>query len=302
MKNGLMVAVLMMTGCGVSQSELADSTDLQGQEGAELSTTSRTYVTFTRDFRKCVSPMCGGYFVTDLNRVNATAHYVSGFDFSAAGLDDATVTKALEGGSATILRGKLGAEDSRFHTRPFLISDAWRGMPGVNVAAGDAFYFVASVNIQCIKAPCPSMRATKLNAGGATLFHKTDVSGAALPRVDQSWLTSRLELDDAIAAAQFTQGALVSGTREKVLSASQVFVKLPEAPGPCPAFRLMACPNGQVRTFVRNANRCELPGACVTPGVCALFLPACAEDYTLQSWSGGQHACPTFACDPTFSL
>ena len=130
-----------------------------------------------------------------------------------------------------------------------------------------------------------------------------EVTDAALSFVDQQWLTNRIAEHGAFATGKFIQGALVSGTHEKVLSASQVFVKLPEMPGPCPLVKMPACPAGKVRNYERNEDRCVLPSfTCVTPGVCALFLPACAEGYELQSWSGGQFACPVHACDPTFSL
>lgn len=302
MKSVWLVAVLAVTGCGVSESEIIDSSDLSGVEGSELSTTSRTWVTFTRDMRKCASPMCGGYFVTDVNRVNPAPRYVSAIDFASSGLDSDTVTRALEGGAATVLRGKLGAEDPTFHTRSFVVSDAWRGLPGVTAPTSDSFFLVAGVDIQCIKAPCPTMKATRLNAGGATLIHQSDVAGAALARVDQTWLANRVEKHDAIVAGHFTVGALVSGTHEKVLTAGQIYLKLPEAPGPCPLVKYPPCPSGQVRSYARNVDRCELPSACVIPGVCAYYVPSCAEGYALQSWSGGAHACPVFACDPEFSL
>lgn len=302
MKTGILSAVLMLTACGVSQTEITtdDSIDT---DGAELSTVSRTYVTFTRDFRKCMAPMCGGWWVTDVNRANPTPRYVSGLDFAGANLDEATVAKALEGGDReVVLRGKLGAEESRFHTRPFLVTDAWRGMPGVVATAGQNFYKVEAVEITCFKAPCPSMKATKLNTGGGTLIDALSVADASLPRVDQEWLKNRLQLHGAIASAKVVNGAYISGSYEKVLSASQVFVKLPESIGPCPLRPIAQCPEGKIHSFSRTADRCEVPGGCVTPGYCALYVPSCPEGYTLQSWSGGQFACQVYACDPAWSL
>jgi hypothetical protein len=247
--------------------------------------------------------MCGGYFVTDVNRANPGAHYVNALDFSKSGLDAQTVDKALDGvGGKLVLRGKLGAEETSFHTRPFVVSDAWRGLPGVTAPSGDGFYTVESMFIQCFTTPCPTGRATRLNAGGATIFHEMNLDAAALPRVDQQWLTSRIYAHDALVSASFVSRPGGPGGTAKVLTASQVFVKLPEAPGPCPQYKLMACPSGQVRSFTRSVDRCELPAACVTPGVCPYFVPNCGADYSLQSWSGGQHACQVYACDPTFSL
>jgi hypothetical protein len=299
MKNALVVVGLMFLGCGVSQTEL-ESDELLNEDGSELSTTARTYVTFTRDFRKCMAPMCGGYFVSDVNRVNPSRTYVSDLDFSASGLDEATIAKALEG-DATILRGKLGKAEAQFHTRKFVVSDAWRGMPGVTAAATDSIYKVEASNIFCIRAPCASLKATRLNASGLNLFDGTDVAPAALSFVDQKWLTNRVTDHQALVAGKAVNGTLVSGTYERILSASQVFVKLPEAPGPCPLAKMPPCATGKVRSFVRNEDRCELPSACVTPMVCTQFIPACPAGYTMQYWKGAS-ACWDFACDPAFSL
>ena len=78
------------------------------------------------------------------------------------------------------------------------------------------------------------MKATLLNLGGSTLIDGLSVADASLPRVDQSWLKNRIAEHDALITGKTVNGALISGRYEKVLSASQVFVKLPEQPGPCP--------------------------------------------------------------------
>lgn len=293
----------MLMGCGVSQPVVTEPDQLE-TDGAELSTTSRTYVTFARDARRCLSPMCGGWWVTDVNRVDPIPRYVNELDFSKSGLDDATVTKVLQGAvGQVILRGKLGAAETQFKTRPFVVTDGFRGMPGVTALAGQPFFKVESINIQCFKAPCPTMKVTRLNGGGATMIDQVSVTDAALTRVDQTWLKNRVAEHNAIVTGAFVNGAFISGTYEKVLSASQVFVRLPEQPGPCPLVKMPPCASGLVRTFERNEDRCVLPSfTCVTPGLCAQFLPACSEGYELQQWSGGQFACPVFACDPTFSL
>lgn len=292
----LAMAVVVLTACGVSETEIGTEQDTLDTEGAELSATSRTYVTVQRDFRKCAFPMCSGWYVTDVNRVHPTPRYVYALDFKGSGLTEEQIAAAQEG--KAVLRGKLGDKFQGFYA--FLVTDAWVGLPGVE--AGAEFFLVSKVNIQCIKAPCPTMKATKLNAGGSTLFDGLTVKDAALPRVDQNWLSSRVTERGAIVTGAFVKGQLISGSYERILSASQVFVKLPEEIGPCPLAKMPACAAGKVRAYVRDSNRCVLPAACVVPGACAAFLPTCADGYTLQSWSGGQFACPVYACDPTFSV
>ncbi len=304
MKNALLVAALMLTGCGVSQTE-ETGPDALDTEGNELSASSRSYVTFQRDFRKCASPMCGGFFVTDVNRVNPTPKYVTALDFKASGLDQKAIDEVLGAElQNVVLRGKLGAPITQGNTlRPFIVSDAFRGMPGVTAVAGQPYFKVESINVNCIKAPCPTMKATKLNAGGSTMIDGLSVADASLTRVDHQWLGNRVAEHGALLTAKVINGQLVSGTYEKILSGSQVFVKLPEVAGPCPLVKMPPCPNGKVRTYERNEDRCVLPSfTCVTGGACAQFVPVCDPGYELQSWTGGNFACTVYACDPQFSL
>jgi hypothetical protein len=118
------------------------------------------------------------------------------------------------------------------------------------------------------------------------------VEAAALPRVDTTWLASRVTRHGAIVAGRAHAG---------VLEASQVYVKLPERVGPCVAMPIHPCAEGLVTTYERTADRCLLPNGCVAPRPCPLFVPACPAGYTLVSWKGGDEACNRYACDPTFA-
>jgi hypothetical protein len=59
-----------------------------------LAPEQQTYYTFQQDFRECISPMCGGYFISTLNknwtrcadRTRAASCYVAAFDLSGLGL------------------------------------------------------------------------------------------------------------------------------------------------------------------------------------------------------------------------
>jgi len=196
-----------------------------------------------------------------------------------------------------VLRGKLGPKEPQFNTRPFIVSEAYRGLPGLSVAADDSYLKLEEVDIQCVRAPCPSMSAKRVNHTPAKLFHVFDI--AALDggrRLELKWLNQRALQDGAI-----TSGKLVRGADDAVtLEPSNIFLRLPENVGPCPAVRLGQCPSGEIRTYQRSPDRCVLPAECVVPGACAQFIPSCAEGYTLQSWSGGPYACPVYVCDPSW--
>lgn len=303
MRTTPLLTALLLAGCGVSEASLDDVGDDTAAAQGELGTSTRSYVVLRHDQRRCVSPMCGGYWAHDVNRASVKEQYVSGLDFSQSNLampeDQADVTGAAD--FEVVLWGKLGPLESRFNTRPFLVTSAWRGMPGVKFTEpADTFYRVEGAAIQCIAAPCPTLRASKLHTTAKILHHDLDVSRASRPLVDQDWLTFRTIAKDALVAGRFVDGALIGASREKVLAASQVFVHLPDMTQSCPRPALARCPAGQVNLWTRNENRCLMPSGCGGGGVCAASVPACADGYSLVSWSGGPFGCSQFACDPAF--
>lgn len=270
----------------------------------ELGTQNKSYVSVRHDTRRCMAPLCGGYYVRDVNRQTAE-RYVSGLDFGPAGFDPATeeaVRNSL--GGELLLRGKLGPADPQFGVRSFLVSEIYRGMPGITPIAGDVHYKTALRNpqIQCFAAPCNNEVATKLNFTAKTYFTGYSVELASYPNVDQSWLVNQLENHGGAAAALFVNGQQFPAGKEKILDASQVYIRLPVSEGPCPMKPEPVCTGGTVPTYTRNADRCVVFDACVTPGVCAQSLPVCETDYTLESWAAGPHACPAYACDPSFAV
>ena len=271
------------------------------QDSDDLSAASRTFVSVRRDTRKCAAPKCGGYFVKDVNRSASTEErYVSGLDFAhATDLDDAAIEQALDAPDGElVLRGKLGPLGSH-STRKFLVYEAYRGMPGFGPATGDAYVAVEprDPQVQCFTAPCDNLTSHELNHTPKTNFTRTDAALANL--VDAAWLENRVDHGGAIVAGSFVPGDTFPGGPEKVLQASQVFLKLPERVGPCTATPIPDC-SPDTATFTRNADRCVEFSACVDGGVCPQYVPACPEGFSLSSWRGGVNACPVYACDPAW--
>lgn len=295
---------LLFVGCGVSEAELTDVGDDLSAADGELGTSTRSYVVMRRDMRRCVAPLCGGFWVHDVNRSTLNEQYVSALDFSRsnlAGLPEHQGDVTGAGAFEVVLYGKLGPKEPRFNTRTFIVTSAWRGMPGVTFTEpADTFFRVKSADIQCITAPCASLRATKLHTTSKVLFHDLEVKPAALPLVDRNWLSYRVIEDDALVAGRFVDGAVVGVSPEKVLEASQVFVHLPDMKQSCPRYAPAQCPEDQTNLYVRNSNRCVVPAGCGGGGACAAVVPQCADGYELASWTGGQFACTQYACDPAF--
>ncbi len=286
----------LLGGCAVGGDESTPT-----QDESALSATARAYVTLRHDNRKCASPKCGGWFAKDVNKANPTERYVSALDFSTSDLDQTAIDQVNSAPDGElVLRAKLGKLDTKTNTRKLLVYEAYRGMPGKTAAAGDTYFTVSpdDPQKQCITAPCNNLTAHKLNATKTSSITRTDVAFGQF--VDDAWLTHRIEDGSAIVVGNIHAGDVFPGGPEAVLSASQVFLKLPEVQGPCPLFKYGVCPSGQVRTYTRSEDRCILPSSCVSSGFCPQFLPACEEGYTLQSWTGGQFGCPQYVCDPAW--
>lgn len=276
-----------------------DALEGADQDSADISATSRTYVVLRHDMRKCMSPMCGGYFVHDVNRKHLNEKYVSGLDFAPSGLDAATqdqITSAPEG--EVVLYGKLGPIDAATNTRAFLVYEAYRGMPGFGPAEGDLFYGVTDLGIQCIAAPCDSLEAEKLNSTAKKTFTGVDADLGA--NISADWLGHRVIGGGALVAGSLQNGQTFPTGTEKLLVASQVFLRLPESAGPCPKSPEPLCADGTVATYTYTADRCTVFDTCAESGACIALAPTCADGYVVVSWPSQPFGCSAYTCEPEF--
>ncbi len=290
-------AGLSLTACAPDAG--VDELETAGDDTADISATSRTFVVMRHDNRKCMSPMCGGWFVHDVNRKHLNEKYVSGLDFENAGLDDATidqVTSAPEG--EVVLYGKLGPIDPTFNTRTFLVYEAYRGMPGAAPIDGDVFYSVTDQHLQCFAAPCNSLETEKLNSTTSKMVTGLDASVAT--NVSEGWLAHRAAEGGALVAGTIQKGQQYPAGTEKILVASQVFLRLPEAAGPCPKSPEPLCEDGTVATYVYTDDRCTVFDTCAQAGACIALAPVCDEGYTIVSWSSQPFGCSAYTCEPAF--
>ncbi|MCA2979786.1 MAG: hypothetical protein INH41_27730 [Myxococcaceae bacterium] len=292
------LSVLLLVGCGGSEADVAEGPvpdDATAEETGELSARVSSYVVLRKDLRRCVSPMCGGWWVRDVNRATVREVYVSGFDFKPSGLTDEVQVKVTEASDGeVVLRGRLGPTEPRFGTRPFVVAEAYRGMPGVSVGAGEVFSTVErALGVHCVTTPCPDLRARRLHSSDSTLLHGVEVSRAARASVDARWLKHRVTDRGAVVAAR-----VVTRGRETVLDVGQVFMRLPEPLQSCPRLQLQQCPAGRTLSWARDESRCLMPTGCVRTVSCPQIRPYCEPGYTPVVWSGGPDACPRAACDP----
>ena len=224
-----------------------------------------------RDERKCAAPMCGGWWATATQQ---SPVYVSDLDLARAQLD-ARTEQAVRGAPAEELLLK-----ARISGRTLIVKTVWRGMPGIVPAATDAVWSMAKTT------------ATDAVSNRTASVASVDVSGAAKAFVDRAWLADRVAAHGALAAAHVSS---------KVMSASQVWLRLPESAGPCPKPAEPACGGSQVNAYSRTADRCLQPLGCVDRGICPMMAPSCPEGYVAVTWTAAD-GCAATACDPAWSL
>lgn len=130
------------------------------------------YYILRQDFRRCAYPFCGGAWVREVNQSStrcadgtfATECYVGDVDYSALGLDDATLEtfrNRAQNGQA-LVRGRLATHDYGPASLGQLVAtEGWRAVTDAEPTG--SFYRVTDNGIRCITAPCFSYDRERLN-------------------------------------------------------------------------------------------------------------------------------------------
>lgn len=196
--------------------ELAGESDADGEAGkADGIDSTFTFFRIERDMRKCVSPLCGGFFVSRVNRAYTQCAdgswepqcYVADLDFASSGLSSAQaeeISGSVEG-DGVLLRGEMGSftHESFGVLGRLRVSEAWLG--GSDGDAEGLFVRVTDSGLQCFAAPCHgTLREAKLNS----------VLSATMSELDLSWTG----VSDEESTAAFDQvfgadGLIVAGFR-----------------------------------------------------------------------------------------
>ena len=204
-----------------------------------------TYFQISADLRKCVSPICGGYFLDRLNLSTTKCHdgstaascYTPVLDWSEAHLSEAQQQKLLDAsfgnadGTTSIVRGRFAKTNSTT-TRPelgrFIVTEAWI-REGTGTAEG-VFVKARDAGIRCITTPCPSTKETALNTSRSAIIGEIDWSAAGLSdREIEGFQTSLFDPSGIIFAGdRYT--ASENGHAFKARTATAAYHRLADAP------------------------------------------------------------------------
>jgi len=193
-----------------------------------------TYYTWRPDLRRCASPMCGGFFVKQVNRPrtrcadgrNLRECYVAQIDWN--GQPAGETRSMLLRGDLTQRRfprfGRLGI---------FRVAEWWRAAS--ERPAQGTFFRVRDLGIRCITHPCLTHQEERLNGYGQRKIAGVELSGAN---------ASEQSVSEANTALTSAEGILVAGThatvtgpagRAQTLRATQFYLRGsgPVANKPC---------------------------------------------------------------------
>ncbi len=145
---------------------------------ADSIASTSTYYTVRQDLRRCISPVCGGFWVRRVNQARTTCQdgsqaaecYVADLDLARLDLDDATLSRlndSIRAGQA-VLRGSIRAGLSYGGNTlgRFGATEGYRAISSATPVG--SFYRVNDLGVRCITFPCFSLHAAKLNSTVST--------------------------------------------------------------------------------------------------------------------------------------
>lgn len=195
--HGRGLTMIVLVTLGLASCSSADAADRGANEGStdameqSLAAASPVlYYEVTRDVRRCVSPLCGGFFVKAVNRpltrcadgTSAERCYVASIDWKAAGGDPGFSSQLF------VVQGTVQPKQyPPFGNLGLLVAvDAWE--PATNAAPAGAYYRLADNGIVCITEPCFSIDAQLLNRNSTMQISGLDLSavGATQEELDRA--------------------------------------------------------------------------------------------------------------------
>ncbi|MFO0676186.1 MAG: Kazal-type serine protease inhibitor family protein [Polyangiaceae bacterium] len=203
------------SGTGAEDDVTIGADESEGESENALGAANYGYFQVTRrDARRCVSPLCGGFWVKRVNETTTLCAdgarrsecYVGSIQLNGIGLsarEEEDFEAALEGGKALIKAKTYRTYFGRSVVGVLKANEGWLGITGAATTANDgSFYRAADNGIRCITAPCPTTTAYGLN--GADDYNVIAVSSAAIA-------AESTVVDAALLRVRTREGVLVRG-------------------------------------------------------------------------------------------
>lgn len=294
---GLMAMAL--SGCAVEEAELAGEEGAASEaEEARVSGPAFVYLRVRQDYRRCVSPLCGGVFVSRVNyRTMRCADGVYRGECYVGTVDATALSEEAQEwsrSSAAILRGRI----EPFVTEGFgnlgrlVLTEAWRpGAPDRTSALTPEL--VRDNGRRCVRAPCFSLDAVRLNRGVNNPVSGLTLDGLGADRATLAQARADLARD--------ASGVIVAGHRAPrgeavTLVPEQFWVRVGEGVRDeqfCNSDD--ECTRTQYGTLVTRAADCACPSLCP---VWALNVTAATENqrYFQRYCRNTLASCPVARC------
>lgn len=155
------------------------SAQVNVESGKIGSVREQIYYSIRPDLRKCVSPLCGGYWISAVNQKSTRCAggrqqaecYVAKINWAAIGLDGSE-------GASLVLGHQRQSEFSSFGSLGVLTpGDAWR--PATDAPPEGTWFGLRDNGMRCITSPCYSIDERTLNGRQLQTISDVDLSGVA---------------------------------------------------------------------------------------------------------------------------
>lgn len=255
---------------------------------------SNYYIVTMPDNRMCPSPLCGGYFVKEVNKPKTRCadgtwqpqcHAV---ELDASGLgwsgDQLVLFSGQFGQQRALVRGKLRqTERGLIKADVLVVEEGWVGQAlGKTVGT---FYGARASGIVCVAFPCPSIHERELNFPTHLLIEDVDLaaSGATEDQVAAGYEA----LSEGTGILAVGENQVIAGSAAAIkLVTSEFYLPVAAKNQPegqfCGGIQGLPCPARQF-CDIDTPNSCggaDLSGICRIPSqVCTMvYAPVCGCD------------------------
>jgi hypothetical protein len=194
------------------------------QRRSSSTTGNSTYYTVRRDPRRCASPMCGGYWVKQVNQpltrcVDGTSKsecYVAGMEWNR----EAQVNERK-----ALLRGEIeGKKFSRGETIGVLrVSESWEATN--EVSQSGTYYRVRDRGLRCITFPCETHFEAKLNSNATGNIAGVDITKAGASDEDVAEANKQMTGSNGVLVMCSHAPVKGPGGRSVTLKATRFYLK-----------------------------------------------------------------------------